>query len=170
MSKRRAPLAACVVLCAGLGVGPAFAQSVKQIGIFHDWSAYSASEGADAICFAMAKPSEVAPSPDDYTQAYLYLTRRPSQNVSDELNLVAGFMFQPDSTATLSVVGQNYQLFTQNDAAWLQDPTQNDNLAGMMRAGTSVVIEGISDKGIKVKETFSLSGATAATKAVSTGC
>ena len=170
MSKRRTLIAACVIVSAGIGTGPALAQSVKQIGTFHEWSAYSASEGTDAICFAMAKPDDVTPSPDDYPQGYLYLSRRPSQNISDEINLVAGFTFQPDSTVTLNVAGQNYQLFTQNDAAWLQDPTQNDNLAGMMRAGTSVVIEGTSAKGIKVKETFSLSGATAASKAVSTGC
>ena len=39
-----------------------------------------------------------------------------------------------------------------------------------MRAGQSVVIQGTSDKGILVNETFSLSGATAASKAIDSGC
>jgi len=39
-----------------------------------------------------------------------------------------------------------------------------------MRAGTTAVIDMTSDKGIKVKETFSLSGATAASKAIGTAC
>ena len=56
------------------------------------------------------------------------------------------------------------------DAAWLEDPTQNGNLAGAMRAGSSLAIELVSDKGVKVRETFSLAGATAASKAMSDNC
>lgn len=149
--------------------GAASAQSVQLIGQFRDWSSYSASEGAGAVCFAMSKPGEVTPSPDGYTQAYLYLTHRPSENVANELNLVAGFEFAPDQPATLSVGGKTFDLFTQKDAAWLLDASQNDNLAGAMRAGTSLVIEGTTDKGILVTETFSLSGATAASRAIG-GC
>lgn len=148
----------------------AFAQAVQAIGTFKDWSAYSASEGAGALCFAMSKPTDVSPMPDGYTQAYLYLTHRPSENVSNELNLVAGFEFAPDQPATLSVGGQDFELFTQKDAAWLLDQSQNDKLAGAMRKGTSVVIAGTTSRGILVSETFSLSGATAAGKAIDAGC
>ena len=55
-------------------------------------------------------------------------------------------------------------------SAWLLDATQNDSLAGAMRAGQSVVVQGTTDKGILVAETFSLSGATAASKAIDSGC
>jgi len=150
--------------------GLATAQSVSLIGTFKDWAAYSASEGAGAVCFAMAKPSEVTPAPDGYTQAYLYLTHRPAENVANELNLVAGFQFAPDQPATLTVGGKSFDLFTQHDAAWLLDATQNDNLAGALRSGSSVVVEGTTDKGILVNETFSLSGATAASRAINSGC
>ena len=150
--------------------GAAAAQSVQAIGTFKDWAAYSASEGAGAVCFAMAKPTTVDPQPDGYTQAYLYLTHRPAENVTNELNLVAGFEFAPDQPATLTVNGKSFDLFTQKDAAWLLDTTQAQSLAGTMRAGTSLVIQGTSDKGILVSETFSLSGATAASKAIDSGC
>ena len=164
----RIPLALIVLI--GAGISPALAQSVQQIGVFKNWSAYSASEGAGAMCFAMSKPTDVSPQPDGYTQAYLYLTHRPAEKVSNELNLVAGFEFAPDQPATLSVGGKDFPLFTQKDAAWLLDATQNDNLAGAMRAGTSVVVQGTTAQGILVSETFSLSGATAASKALNSGC
>ena len=80
-----------VFLIATSLAGDASAQSVQVIGTFKDWAAYSASEGAGSVCFAMSKPSTVDPQPDGYTQAYLYLTHRPAENVSNELNLVAGF-------------------------------------------------------------------------------
>jgi invasion protein IalB len=157
------------MLATALPSSMAFAQSVKQIGAYRDWTVYSANSGTGQVCFAVSKPSQVNPSPDGYTQAYLYLTSRPTENVANELNLVAGFTMASDQPAMLAVAGQNFPLFVQDDAAWLEDPTQNDNLAGQMRAGTTAVIDVTSDKGIKIEETFSLAGATAASKAL-TGC
>lgn len=157
------------VLVLALAAGPAAAQSVQALGEFRDWAAYSAADSNGQVCFAMSKPTDVSPPVDGYTQAYLYLTNRPSEGVANEVNLVAGFEFAPDQPATLSVGGQKFDLFTQKDAAWLLDATQNDNLAGALRAGSTVVIEGTTDKGILVSQTFSLSGATAASRAIG-GC
>lgn len=148
----------------------ASAQSVRLIGDFRDWSAYSAVEGAGNICFALSKPVEVTPQPDGFTAAYLYLTHRPAESVTNEINLVAGFGFAPDTPATVTISGQTFDLFTEADAAWLLDPSRADELASTMRAGTTLVLEGTSDKGIKIRETFSLSGATAASRAIDGEC
>jgi hypothetical protein len=86
--------------------------------------------------------------------------------VANEFNLVAGFTFAPDSAATVNVSGQVFNLFTQNDAAWLDDAGQSATLASAIRAGSSMVVEGTSAAGIKITETFSLSGATAASQAM----
>jgi len=145
---------------------PATAQSVRSLGDFRDWAAYSATEGTGQVCFALSKPQDVSPTPDGYTEAFLYLTHRPSEAVRNEINLVAGFTFAPDTPATLSISGTSYDLFTEGDAAWLLNPGQNDDLAGTIRAGTTLTIEGTTSMGIRVVETFSLSGATAASRAI----
>lgn len=159
-----------LALLAVLVPGAAHAQSVRLLGDFRDWSAYAASEGAGAVCFALSRPTSVEPTPEGYSQAYLYLTHRPAEGIRDEINLVAGYVFAPDTPAILSVGGQSFQLFTENDAAWLEDPAQNETLAGVMRAGSTLIVEGTSDKGFKIRETFSLSGATAASRAITEGC
>jgi hypothetical protein len=148
----------------------ALGQSVKQIGEYNDWAAYSAAGTGGTICFAMTKPTDVEPAPDGYTQAYLYLSVRPAENVHNEMNVIAGFSFAPDSAATVSVGGQTFDLFTEKDAAWLTDESRADQLAGAIRAGSTLVIEGTSDKGIRISETFSLSGATAASRAMEDTC
>lgn len=162
-------LAAVATALVPMLASPALAQSVKLLGEYRDWTAYSATESTGPVCFALSKPTGVEPSPDGYTEAWLYLTNRPSESVRNELNVVAGFTFAPDTTATATISGQSFELFTDKDAAWLLDPNQNDNLAGALRAGSTVVIEGTSDKGIRITETFSLSGATAASRAIE-GC
>ncbi|MDC9822360.1 hypothetical protein PRN20_01335 [Devosia sp. ZB163] len=144
----------------------ALAQSVQLLGEYRDWSAYSATESTGPVCFALSKPTEVSPSPDDFSEAFLYLTNRPGEGVRNELNLVAGFTFAPDTPATISISGQTFELITDKDAAWLLDPSQGENLAGALRAGSTLVVEGTSDKGIRITQTFSLSGATAASRAI----
>ena len=164
------PLALVLVAAAGIGlVAPASAQSARLLGEFRDWSAFSASEGAGAICFMMSRPIETAPAPDGLADAYLYLTNRSSEGVRNEFNLVSGFPLAPDAGATVSVGGQMFDLFTERDAAWLLDPSQGSNLASAIRAGSSLVVDATSERGIKVRQTYSLSGATAASRALD-GC
>lgn len=169
------PVTAIRSILAGLlfsiiAAGPSWAQSVQVIGDYNDWSAYSASGGSGRMCFVMAKPTSVDPTPDGYTQAYLYLTHRPADNVRNEFNFVAGYTFAQDDTATATIGSQVFELFTKDDAAWLKDPSQGNNIAGLMRAGSTIVVEGTSDKGIKVTATFSLSGVTAASRAIDGAC
>src|SRR5690606_34922078 len=107
----------------------ALAQSVRLLGDFNAWSSYATSEGGGTVCFALTRPADVEPQPEGYTQGYLYVTHRPADDVRNEINLVAGFDFAPDSVATVSVGGQTFDLFTQADAAWLDDPAQSESLA-----------------------------------------
>jgi hypothetical protein len=161
---------AAALLVSLLAASAAEAQSVRMVGDFRDWSAYSAQEGAGALCFALSKPTTVTPTPDGFTEAYLYLTNRPGEGIRNEFNLVAGFPFAPGQPATVSVGGQSFELFTENDAAWLLDPSMGDSLASAIRAGSSLVVDGTSQGGIKVQQVFSLSGATAASRAIEGGC
>lgn len=154
-----------------LSVGnAALAQSVQVLGDFNDWSAYTASESGGRLCFAMSKPKNTEPVPQGYTEAYLYLTTRVSDGSRNEFNLIAGYEFAPDSVAQVQVGGQIYPLFTQADAAWLQDLSQADNLAANMRAGTTLTVSGTSAQGEQIVQTFSLSGATAASRSVDQAC
>ena len=146
------------------------AQQVRLLGEHRAWSSYAANDAAGEVCFAMTKPESVTPTPDGYSQAYIYITNRPAESVTTEFNLVAGFPFQPDSKATVSVGGDVFNLFTQNDAAWLDDAGQAADLASAIRAGSSMVVEGTSAAGIKVTQNYSLSGATAAQQSIGAEC
>jgi len=166
----RALLASAILGLVLAAPGSAWAQTVRLLGDFNDWSSYATSEGAGAVCFALTQPSEVEPEPEGYTQGYLYVTHRPGEGVRNEINLVAGFDFAADSMATISVGSQSFSLFTQGDAAWLDDPAQSESLAAAIRAGSTLRVEATTAAGIRVTQTFSLSGATAASQAIGAEC
>ncbi len=161
-------LAIAAILTAA--IAPAQAQSVRLLGEFRDWTSYATAEGAGEVCFALSRPKTVAPTPDGFTSSYLYITNRPDEGIKNEFNLVAGYSFAPDTPATVTVGGDSFTLYTEGDAAWLDDAAQADRLASVIRAGSTLVIEGTTDRGIRVTQTFSLSGATAASRAIDGEC
>lgn len=152
------------------GAGIAEAQSVRLLGDFNAWSAYTTSDGTGKLCFVMSKPQDIRPQPEGYTESYLYLTHRPAENISNELNFVAGYTLAPEKTAAMRIGSNSYDLFVETDAAWLDDPAQSENLAGSMRAGSSLTIVSTTADGIEVTETYSLSGVTAASRAIDGEC
>lgn len=146
------------------------AQSVQSLGEFKAWSAYSTTRSATPFCFIHSKPVSVEPELEGLTQPYFYVTHRPSAGISHEMNLVAGFEFGTDSLATAKIGGTEFSMFTQDDAAWLEDPSRSSEMASAMRRGTKMEIEGVNKQGARVTLTFSLSGATASMRKIDSAC
>lgn len=167
MIKKSLSLALFLAATAAL---PVQAQSARVLGDFRDWSSYAADDGGGTICFAMTRPTSTEPTPANFGDAYLYVTDRPGEDLANEFNVVAGYTFQTGSTASVSVGGQSFPLFTQGDAAWLDDSGQSASLAAAIRAGSTLVVTGTDASGSEVVQTYSLSGATAAQQAVGAEC
>lgn len=164
-----ARFALALVLTTSAGL-PALAQSARVLGDFRDWSSYAADDGSGTICFAMSRPKSTEPTPAGMGDAYLYVTNRPGEDVINEFNLVSGYTFQTGSMATVNIGGQTFALFTQGDAAWLDDAAQAAGLASAIRAGSTLSISGTAADGTTVVQSFSLSGATAAQQATGAEC
>ncbi len=159
-----------IILLILLSVSASMAQSVQLLGDYKDWSAYSSAQSSQKLCFVISKAKNVNPKPEGFTQSYLYLSHRPDENIKNEFNFIAGHEFAPESEAKLIIGGQTYDLFTKGDAAWLSDIAQTNNVAGQMRAGSILTIEGITKDNTKITHTFSLSGVTAASRAIDREC
>lgn len=160
-------LASALVVLAAM---PAQAQSARVLGDFRDWSSYAADDGTGTLCFAMTRPKTAQPTPDGYGDAYLYVTNRPGEDVIAEFNVVAGYTFQTGSMAKVGIGGQDFALFTQADAAWLDDKEKAASLAAAIRAGSTLTIEGVAANGTRIVQNYSLSGATAAQQAIGAEC
>lgn len=163
------------IVLAGLALlavpgGAALAQSVQVLGDYRAWSSYSANDGSGPICFAASKPTETSTIPDGYGEAFLYVTHRPAEGVRYEINVIAGYEFAVDSIAIMRIGSNSFDMYTTGDAAWLADPTVSSDVAGLIRAGSRLEIEGSAADGTRVVQTFSLSGATAAQRAIDSAC
>ncbi|HUV33163.1 MAG TPA: invasion associated locus B family protein [Devosiaceae bacterium] len=170
LSPALALLPALTLAAALVGAVPARAQSVQLLGDFRDWSAYTTANTADKLCFVISKPTAVEPAVEGADQPYFYVSHRPNEAVRYEMNLVSGVTLAPDAPATAQIGGQAFTMFSEADAAWLENIAQSADMAAAMRAGQSMTVEATTERGIRIRQTYSLSGATASMRAIDAEC
>jgi hypothetical protein len=130
------------------------------LGQYGDWGAYPASPGGKKLCFAIAKPStsETIPSGRPRNPSYMFISSRPADKVSNEVSIVIGYPFKPSTDATLAVGPTLFDLYTQQDGAWIKNAADEAHLVEAMRAGQNAVVKGVSVKGTHSTDIFSLKG------------
>jgi hypothetical protein len=141
---------------------PAAAGGAKPtlLGQYGDWGAYTASPGGKKICFAIAKPasSETTPAGKTRNPSYMFISSRPGEKVTDEVSIIIGYPFKPNSEATVAVGTTSFALYTQQDGAWIKNAAEEAHLIEAMRGGGNAVIKGMSAKGTRSTDVFSLKG------------
>jgi invasion protein IalB len=130
------------------------------LGQYGDWGVYTASPGGKKICFTIAKPasSETTPAGKTRNPSYMFISSRPGEKVTDEVSIIIGYPFKPNSEATVAVGNASFALYTQQDGAWIKNAAEEAHLIEAMRSGENAVIKGTSAKGTHSTDTFSLKG------------
>jgi len=130
------------------------------LGQYGEWGAYTASPGGKKVCFAIAKPASSTTEPPGRPRnpSYMFISSRPAEKVSNEVSIIIGYPFKPNSDATAEVGSTSFALYTQQDGAWIKNAAEESHMVDAMRAGQSAVVKGVSAKGTKSVDTFSLKG------------
>jgi hypothetical protein len=142
------------------------------LGMFGEWGAYAAAPGGKKVCFALAKPSSSQTNPPGRPRdpAFLFISSRPAEKVKDEISIIIGYGFKPNSDASLEIGGANYAMYTQNDGAWIKNAAEESRLVDVMRKGSDVTIKGTSSRGTATVDVFSLKGLSQALDRVGQEC
>jgi hypothetical protein len=148
------------------GVQPAL------LGQFGDWGAYTAMPGGRKICFALAKPSKANSEPPNRPRdpAYMFISTRPSEKVTNEVSVVVGYGLKANNDAMVELGGTKFAMYTQNDGAWIKNAAEEPRLIEALRKSGDVVVRGESAKGTKTIDTYSLKGLAQALDRVSQEC
>ncbi|MBW7056182.1 invasion associated locus B family protein [Paracoccus bogoriensis] len=164
-------LGASLVLIAGLGTAMA-QESTNVVATEGDWTVFAADNPRE--CWAVSPPRSTINTrngqPAEVTRGdiRLYIAYRPGQN--GEVSFTGGYPFAPDSTVEVDVGGRKFNLFTEGDSAWTGSPSDDEALIAALRAGSTAVVTGRSARGTTTKDTFSLTGVTAATNTARSRC
>ena len=142
------------------------------LGQFGDWGAYTATPGGKKVCFALAKPANSHTQPPNRPRdpAYMFVSSRPAEKVRDEVSIIFGYGFKPNSDANIEISGANYAMYTQADGAWVKNAAEEKSLVDTMRKGQDLTVKGTSAKGTASTDVYSLKGLAQALDRVGQEC
>lgn len=148
----------------------AAAQVPTLLEQYDDWEAYRYEQDGKLTCYLLSKPTTLAPSDRNHGDVFFFLTSRPDEQVTNEVSILVGYPFEPDSTVIVDIDDREFSLFTKDDGAWVEAPADEAQLVAAMRAGSRMSVRGQSARGTDTTYTFSLSGVTAGSNRIATGC
>jgi hypothetical protein len=152
------------------------ATSPKQIGTFGGWSAYSLTDekAKTKTCYVVARPASTEPKGAKRAEASVLVTHRQGDASNIEINVNAGYNYKKDSKVELAVGKEKFQLTTfdkpgYKDSAFAPEGKDAAVVAAMEKA-PKMTVKGVSDHGNETTDTYSLSGLSAALKAIRGAC
>ena len=153
-------------------VPAAAAVQPQLLGQYGDWGAYMATPGGKKVCFALAKPasSQTNPANRPRDPSYMFVSSRPAEKVKEEVSIIIGYGFKPNSDATIDLGGTNFAMYTQNDGAWIKNAAEETRLVDSMRKGADLVVKGTSARGTQSADTYSLKGLSQALDRIGQEC
>ena len=163
---------ACIL---GLLCSNASAQETSNRTSTHDdWSVFVESNPKE--CWAVTAPKETVNKRDGSVVAVrrskilLFVFHRPSDNVKGQVAFTGGYPFAKGRSIALDLDGVIYDLTADGEWAWPPSPADDEKIIASMKRGAKAVVTAQSERGTVTKDTFSLTGFTAAVKDAEKRC
>jgi len=162
-------LTAAIALSATViaAVPPAFAKFLENYG---DWSTFAEKEGGKPLCYMASEPKKAEGKYKKRDAALVLVTHRPAEKAVGVVSIQAGYPYKKESGAEVTIGAETFKLFTDAGHAWAKDGKMDKALVAAMKAGTTMTVVGVSAKGTKTRDTYSLKGFTRAYHAISKAC
>ncbi len=163
-----------VTLALVAGTAATAQDSSNRVSANTDWSVFVENDPTE--CWSVSAPKETVNTRDGNVVAarrgdiLLFVFFRPAQGVQGQVAFTGGYAFAGGSTVSLQVGDNTYQLFTEGEWAWPATPADDAAIVAAMKRGASAVATGQSGRGTVTKDTFSLSGFTAAVEDAGKRC
>ncbi|MEM9123473.1 MAG: invasion associated locus B family protein [Pseudomonadota bacterium] len=150
--------------------GTAQSAPPKLLGKFKDWNAFRVEDGTETICFVVSEPKSTSPKNVKRGDIFFMITDWGPKNSGLEPSVITGYPYKVGSSVTVTIGSDKFELFTQEDAAWLRDGDSEKRIVNAMRRGSRMIVTGTSQRGTLTKDNYSLSGVTAALEHVAKNC
>lgn len=161
-----------LILALFCGIGSAHALEAPQlIGEYGDWAAYTYTENGKKVCYMASVPKRDEGRYTRRGDINVVVTHRPGENSFDVFNIVAGYTYKKNADVVIKIGNKTFKnLFTDEDKAWTLTEADDQALVAAMKRGERMIIDGVSSRGTKTKDTYSLKGFMRAYKAISAKC
>ena len=151
-------------------VPDAAAQEPQTIGRNADWIAYTYKSNGKTVCYMASTPIKAEGRYSKRGHIYALVTHHPDADSKSEFSIVTGYTYKPDSEVEVRIGGRKFSLFTEKDRAWTPDAKTDNIIVKSMIKGSTMTVVGVSSRGTKTTDTYSLRGFTATKKLIDGKC
>lgn len=152
-------------------IAPAFAQQAQNLGTFRNWTAWKGTDANGEMCYISAQPQSTAPDGVTRSPIHFLIIHRKGLGTKNEVQTLIGYPFNSsNSNASAAIDGQAFPMVTEGEAAWLASAADEANFVAAMKAGSSLVVKGTSQRGTNTTDTYDLGGVTAAMTEIDKAC
>jgi len=169
---RLSHLIATAGVVAGLALSAHSAAAAEtDLGVHKDWRALKVTENGQTYCYMTSAPKDTNPKGVRRGAINFFVSKVPSSKET-EINVQMGYPLAEKSSGDIlkaRVGNTNVAFTTQLQDGWVKNKDVS-TIIGAMKKGSSMKVSGISRRGTKTADIYSLSGFTAAYNAISKAC
>jgi len=159
------------LLLAALTAAPAFAQSGSKLTATHgDWSVYTRGSGSEQICFVLSEAKTESPSNVNHGDIYFMVSNWKNGAATEQPSFLAGYNLKTTRAPKAQVGSTALTMFAADNEAFIAESTDERKLVAKMRAGSTMTVSAVSQRGTQTRYSFSLKGVTAALRQAKSAC
>ena len=145
-------------------------ENLKSLGKFKDWESFILSQEGSKVCFAQSKPVVRAPKKIKRKPSRLFVSFRPTENITNEVSVTNGYAFKLKAPVTAKSGKKAYDLFSKGRFAWVVDSKDEQKLIVTMKKASRLMIVGNTEKGNQTTDHYSMMGFTKAYNTARKSC
>lgn len=142
----------------------------KFLGAFDAWDAAVTAVGKTKACYMTSLPKKAEGKYKKRGETSVIVTHWPGRKMYNVVSVVAGYAYGKNAEVQVAIGGKKFTLYGQGERAWADSAKDDRALARAMRGGATMIVRGVSSRGTKTKDTYSLKGVSAAFAAINKAC
>ena len=140
------------------------------LGQHKAWAAYSNGSGKKLTCFVVSQPTTSLPKNVNRDPVFFMITHWPREKTYHQISIITGYPYKAESVTRASIGPDKFNFYTKGDGAWIEHHSTEIRMVRAMKKGKDMIVTGMSSRGTKTTDTYSLAGITAALKQLQDEC
>lgn len=143
---------------------------IKILDKFKNWETQFTQEGENLVCFAVSMPVKKEPGNLNRAESRIFVTFRTKKNIDNEVSVTSGYPYKKDEKVTVTIDDDLFAFESSENFAWLINKDQGIKIINLMKKKDTAKVIGVSARGNKTTDSYSLLGFTAAYNSAKNKC
>ena len=144
--------------------------AIKIEGKYKNWESHFTGNKKDLVCFAVSMPIKKEPKNLNRAEARIFVTFRNKDDIRDEVSITGGYPYKKGSQVKVRFGSSSFKFDISENFAWLTSSKDETKIIKLMKRKNKLKITGMSARGNKTYDTYSLLGFTAAYNSAKNKC